>query len=144
MTLPGATGDEGFERRQKRSMIARYDHRQVAGAAVEGQRLREAMSTYLAKITIAAAGVALLATANAATAGAGGRDSTFQMRNFKTFTIQRYPGDQAFAGGTVRFQGPDKGPYVERCYWTASPGVFGIPFGFTQHCYRYTLENTPE
>lgn len=102
------------------------------------------MSRHLGKIGLAAAGLVLLAAADAALAGPGGRDPTFQMRHFKSFTIQRYPGDQAFAGGTVRFQGPDKGPYIERCYWTSTPGVFGVPFGFTQHCYRHTLENTPE
>jgi hypothetical protein len=86
----------------------------------------------------------VLGTLDAALAGPSGRDTTFQMRNHKTFSIRRYPGDQAFAGGTVRMQGPEKGPYVERCHWTASTGEFGIPFGFTQRCHRYTLENTPE
>lgn len=72
-----------------------------------------------------------------------GRDPTFQLRNFQSFFEKRYPGDQAFAGGTVRFTGPEKGPYVERCHWTAQPGIYGIPFGLTQRCVRYTLENTP-
>ena len=102
------------------------------------------MSRHFAKIGFAAAGLVLLATADASLADSSGRDPTFQMRNFKTFTIQRYPGDQAFAGGTVRLRGPDKGPYIERCYWTSNPGVFGVPFGLTQNCYRHTLENTPE
>jgi hypothetical protein len=102
------------------------------------------MSRHFAKIGFAAAGLVLLATADASLADSSGRDPTFQMRNHQTFFIQRYPGDQAFAGGTVRFQGPDKGPYVERCHWTAESGVLGAPFGFTQRCHRYTLENTPE
>lgn len=72
-----------------------------------------------------------------------GRDPTFQLRNFQSFFEKRYPGDQAFEGGTVRFTGPEKGPYVERCRWVARPGIYGIPFGLTQRCVRYTLENTP-
>jgi hypothetical protein len=102
------------------------------------------MSGHLGKIGLVAVGLVLLAAADAALFSLEARDRTFQPRSDKSFFIQRYPGDQAFAGGTVRFQGPDKGPYVERCYWTANPGVFGMPFGFTQHCYRHTLENTPE
>ena len=95
-------------------------------------------------IGLAAAGLVMLGTLDAAFAGPSGRDSTFQLRNHETFFIKRYPGDQAFAGGTVRMQGPDKGPYVERCTWSAKPGIFGLPFGLTQTCYRHTLENTPE
>ena len=55
---------------------------------------------------------------------------------------QRYPGDAAFRQGTVSYQGPDKGAYVERCYWTARSSFFGIPTGFVQTCKRYTLKNT--
>jgi hypothetical protein len=102
------------------------------------------MSGHLGKIGLVAVGLVLLAAADSALSGLEARDRTFQPRSDKSFFIQRYPGDQAFASGTVRFQGPEKGPYVERCYWTANPGAFGIPFGFTQHCYRHTLENTPE
>ena len=103
------------------------------------------MNSLITSVGLAAAGLMLLGTLDAAFAGpAGGRDPTFQMRNAKSFSIQRYPGDQAFAGGTVRMQGPDKGPYVERCSWSAKPGVFGLPTEFTQSCYRHTLENTPE
>jgi hypothetical protein len=65
------------------------------------------------------------------------------MRNPPSFTIQRYPGDQAFEGGTVRFQGPEKGPYIERCSWTIG-NVFDAPLNLTQSCFRHTLENTPE
>ena len=102
------------------------------------------MSRVLGTIGLAAAGLVLLGTLDAALADASGRDPTFQMRNHRSFFVQRYPGDQAFAGGTVRMQGPDKGPYVERCSWSAKPGVFGVPTEFTQSCYRHTLENTPE
>jgi hypothetical protein len=103
------------------------------------------MSRHLATIALAA-GAMFLATAHA---GAGsssnrGSDSTFKPRNWQSVFVQRYPGDQALAGGTVRTQGPQKGPYVERCYWTAKPGFLGIPFNLTQHCYRHTLDNTPQ
>ncbi len=103
----------------------------------------ESMSKVFGTIGLVAAGLMLLGTLDEALAG-GGRDMTFQMPNRKTLFIQRYPGDQAFAGGTVRMQGPEKGPYVERCNWSAKPGIFGLPYGFTQTCYRHTLENTPE
>ncbi len=102
------------------------------------------MSRLSASVGLAAAGLVVLGTLDAALADASGRDPTFQMRNSDSFFIQRYPGDQAFAGGTVRMQGPEKGPYVERCSWSVKPGVYGLPFGFTQTCYRHTLENTPE
>jgi hypothetical protein len=102
------------------------------------------MSRYFGPIGLAAAGLMLAVAAEASLAGQSGRDPTFQQRTWESRFIQRYPGDQAFAGGTVRFQGPEKGPYVERCHWTANPGVFGAPFGLTQRCVRYTLENTPE
>lgn len=99
------------------------------------------MTRHLAMIGLAAAGLMLLGTLD--TSLAGGRDTTFQMRNQTSFTIQRYPGDQAFEGGTVRFQGPEKGPYIERCSWTIG-NPFDAPLNLTQRCYRHTLENTPE
>ena len=102
------------------------------------------MSKVFGTVGLAAAGLMMLGAFDAAVADAGGRDPTFQMRNARSFSIQRYPGDQAFAGGTVRMQGPEKGPYVERCSWSAKPGIFGLPTEFTQTCYRHTLENTPE
>jgi hypothetical protein len=102
------------------------------------------MSRTLATIGFAAAGLMLLATADAGAGPAGGRDTTFQMRNWDSRFIQRYPGDQAFAGGTVRFEGPEKGPYIERCVWTANTNFLEGPIGLTQRCYRHTLENTPE
>jgi len=53
----------------------------------------------------------------------------------------RFPGDVAFKEGTIRLNGPDKGPYVERCSWHLNPDV-SKGFGLTQTCARYTLENT--
>lgn len=100
------------------------------------------MSGHLGKIAPAAAALILMGAVDATVAY--GRDTTFQMRNQQSFFVKRYPGDQAFAGGTVRMQGPEKGPYIERCHWTAKPGIFGLPIGLTQSCYRHTLENTPE
>lgn len=106
------------------------------------------MSRHLATIAVAAGALFLATFLATADAGAGssdrGSDSTFKPRNWQSVFVQRYPGDQALAGGTVRTQGPDKGPYVERCYWTAKPGFLGIPFNLTQNCYRHTLDNTPE
>ena len=55
---------------------------------------------------------------------------------------RRYPGDVSYSFGTARLHGPDKGPYVERCTWSASNSLFGIPLGLTQRCVRYTNENT--
>jgi len=43
----------------------------------------------------------------------------------------------------VRFQGPEKGPYIERCHWTIG-GILDSPLNLTQRCYRHTLQNTPE
>ena len=102
------------------------------------------MSRTRATIGLAAAGLMLLATGDAVAGPPNGHDTTFQMRNQKSFSIRRYPGDQAFAGGTVRMQGPEKGPYIERCYWTANTNLLEGPIGLTQRCYRHTLENTPE
>lgn len=93
---------------------------------------------------LGAAGLALATAAEPAEARGGGRDPTFWMRSHESFMVQRYPGDQAFHTGTVRIHGPDEGPYVERCVWTAEGAFYGLPLGLTQRCYRYTLENTPE
>ena len=116
-----------------------------AAAAEEGYDAGQAfrgddMSAHPGTIGLAAAGL-LLGTLAADHAQA--RDTTFQMRNQTSFSVQRYPGDQAFEGGTVRFQGPEKGPYIERCSWTIG-NVFDGPVNLTQRCYRHTLENTPE
>ena len=100
------------------------------------------MSRFWVAVGLAAAGLGLVP--DAALAGPGGRDPTFVWRHAESFSIQRYPGDQAFEGGTVRFQGPEKGPYVERCHWTFSANPFDAPLGLTQRCIRYTLQNTPE
>lgn len=54
----------------------------------------------------------------------------------------RYPGDKAYPFGTVHVKGGKKTPYIEKCYWTYQTGIFGLPRGFKQTCYRYTLENT--
>jgi len=53
----------------------------------------------------------------------------------------RFPGDVAFKEGTIRTSGPDKGAYIERCNWVFDPNV-SKGFGLTQHCIRYTMENT--
>jgi hypothetical protein len=56
----------------------------------------------------------------------------------------RYSNDVAYDFGTVSVRGNKKVPYVERCYWTAEPGIFILPKYIKQVCTRYTLENTPE
>lgn len=74
--------------------------------------------------------------------GRGSGDREFQRsRNWSNLHV-RYPGDVAYSFGTIRPSDPAKGPYVERCWWTANNTLFGLPFGFTQHCVRYTNENT--
>lgn len=52
----------------------------------------------------------------------------------------RYPGDSSYSFGTYRHRGPEKGPYVERCAWTANDTLLGLPLGITQRCVRYTDE----
>jgi hypothetical protein len=56
----------------------------------------------------------------------------------------RYENDVAYEFGTVSRRGNKTIPYVERCYWTAKPGIFILPTEIKQVCTRYTLENTPE
>jgi len=89
---------------------------------------------------------ALGATIAMAPADAGGRhdkrDPTFILRSHETDFVKTYPGDQALDGGAARFRGPDKGAYVERCYWTLND-PWTSPLNPTQRCVRYTLENTP-
>ncbi len=53
----------------------------------------------------------------------------------------RFPGDVAFKEGTIRLNGPEKGPYVERCTWHLNPNI-SKGFGITHTCVRHTLENT--
>lgn len=86
----------------------------------------------------------LLALGLAAPAQAGNgnsRDPTFRLRHSETDFVRRYPGDQALEDGAVRMQGPEKGPYVERCTWSMN-NPFNDVLGLTQRCVRYTLENT--
>jgi hypothetical protein len=52
----------------------------------------------------------------------------------------RYPSDVVYDFGTVNVRGGKKTPYVEKCYWTAEPGIFFK--NLRQVCTRYTLENT--
>ena len=54
----------------------------------------------------------------------------------------RYPGDKAYAFGTVNENNGKKTPYVERCTWSFSSGPFGLPSKLKQTCRRYTNENT--
>ncbi len=59
----------------------------------------------------------------------------------------RYPGDKAYPFGNSRVAGPDRGPYVEKCYWTAVPNEqvgFFFPSKITQHCVRSTLQNVQQ
>lgn len=99
------------------------------------------MRASFTKIGLALAlGLAMALAAETALAGPNGNDPTYQsQRSHESFL--RYPGDVAVEGGTVRVHGPDKGPYIERCYWTMDQTKPG--FGLTQRCYRHTLENTP-
>jgi len=53
----------------------------------------------------------------------------------------RYPGDKALKEGTVRVEGPEKGAYIEKCFWSLNPNI-GKGFGLTQTCKRFTLKNT--
>jgi hypothetical protein len=97
----------------------------------------------------ASASLALAAALSLALAGPAGagkrdkRDPTFQLRSSFSSSVIRYPGDQAFEGGTVRFHGPEKGPYVERCTWTFNNPLYDV-LNPTMRCVRYTLENTPQ
>lgn len=97
------------------------------------------------RVTIFALTVSLAAAVAVTSALAGGRgnkrDPTFILRSSATDFVKESPGDQAFEGGAVRFTGPEKGPYIERCYWTFN-NPFNSPLNPTQRCVRYTLENT--
>jgi hypothetical protein len=93
---------------------------------------------------LAAALLVATGASHATLADPKGHDTTFRLRNQQSFFVKRYPGDQAFAGGTVRMEGPEQGPYIERCHWTANADLLSGPLGLTQRCFRYTLENTPE
>lgn len=92
---------------------------------------------------------ALLAASPAAQAGAGRGGSDNAAGSFNSSArIEldvNYPGDKAFPFGTARVSGPDRGPYVQRCFWTADAnpllGYF-FPTNIRQTCVRYTEENT--
>ncbi len=86
---------------------------------------------------------ALLPLIGPADARGRGRDDPAFHRGQRIIDLHtRYPGDVSYSFGTARLQGPDKGPYVERCTWGASNTLFGLPLGLTQRCVRYTNENT--
>ena len=72
-----------------------------------------------------------------------GRDDPAFHRGQRIIDVHtRYPGDVSYSFGTARLKEPDKGPYVERCTWSASNTLFGVPLGLTQRCIRYTNQNT--
>ncbi|HHI82250.1 MAG TPA: hypothetical protein ENJ99_03775 [Rhizobiales bacterium] len=97
--------------------------------------------TYKAKFFTALAGAIVMMAGSALADSDNGH--TYGKRYSNGINLhQRYPGDASFREGTLRYSGPDKGAYVERCYWTAKRGIFGLPAGFTQHCKRFTLKNT--
>jgi hypothetical protein len=74
---------------------------------------------------------------------AKGRDDPAFHRGLNIIDLHvRYPGDVAYSFGTTRPGDPDKGPYVERCTWSAGTTLWVLPFGLTQSCIRYTEENT--
>jgi len=98
------------------------------------------MSATARLLMIAFAITALAVSARAGDRG-GGPDPSIAS-NGRIEVHKRYPGDVDFGPGYARVKGPDKGVYIERCYWTSSSQFFGLPLGFTQHCVRHTLENT--
>jgi len=90
----------------------------------------------------AAVAAAVTVLAPAAQAKNGSDDPEFHRGPRWDDPHVRYPYDAGYDFGTIRVEGPTKGPYVERCWWTAKTVIFGFPIGFTQHCVRYTNENT--
>ncbi len=92
-----------------------------------------------------AAGFAMLGMMSGQPGGALAENAEgFEQRygGYKIDLNRRFPGDRAIGDGHARTMGPDQGPYVERCHWIARDTFFGLPWGFTQRCQRYTLENT--
>ncbi len=86
---------------------------------------------------------ALLPMVVPADARGGGRPDPALYRGQRIIDVHRiYPGDVSYSFGNARLTGPDKGPYIERCTWSASNTLFGVPLGLTQRCVRYTNENT--
>lgn len=86
--------------------------------------------------------VGLVAASSTAMAKTGDRtdDRTGFGRNGKLDPHARFPSDVVYDFGTVNVHGSKKTPYIEKCYWTIEPGSFFK--NLTQHCTRYTLENT--
>ena len=70
----------------------------------------------------------------------GGPD--YQKGGSKIDLHRRYPGDRPLLDGNARSKGPEQGAYIEQCTWHARDTLFGIPWGFTQHCQRQTLDTT--
>ena len=91
-----------------------------------------------------AVGCLCLAVSLEANARGGGRDPTFTFDNARSDFEKRYPGDEWIGNGTARRNGPEKGAYIERCYWTARDTFLGLPWGFTQRCVRHTLGSTQQ
>ena len=87
-------------------------------------------------------GTVIIAASSDVLAKGGGRDPTFIIKNPRSEFYVRYPGDEWIGNGTARRSGPDQGAYIERCTWVARDTFLGLPWGFQQHCRRYTLENT--
>jgi len=102
------------------------------------------------KFSLFAVAVVLLAISPApvfADAGKGGSDNAGGSFNYPTRIDMgvSYPGDKEYPFGTTRVSGPDRGPYVQRCAWSASPNQwlgFFFPDNVKMTCVRYTEENT--
>ncbi len=92
-------------------------------------------SLFLAAAFLAAAGLVALPTPVQAEPDSMARYET------RIDVGVRYPGDRALKQGTVRTEGPEKGAYIEKCFWSLNPNA-GKGFGLTQNCKRYTLKNT--
>lgn len=122
----------------------------ASGVELQQHRWRIPMARQHAPFLIALA-VALavpLAAARAENnAGHGAADNDYDgVKSGPTIDLHaRYPGDKSYPFGNSRVAGPDRGPYVERCYWTATPNQwagFFFPSDIKQTCVRYTQENT--
>ena len=95
----------------------------------------------MAQSGLAAALLAAVAmTADASDRGKG-EEPAYRTQNLIDLHV-RYPGDSGYSFGTYRHRGPEQGPYVERCTWTANDTLLGLPLGITQRCVRYTNETT--
>ncbi|HKQ95869.1 MAG TPA: hypothetical protein VJS40_09710 [Aestuariivirgaceae bacterium] len=95
----------------------------------------------MTRLLLAAALSLLLVPAAVAKTGDRTDDRVGFMRNSgKLDPHARYPSDVVYDFGTVNVRGGKKTPYVEKCYWTAEPGI--LFKNLRQVCTRYTLENT--